>query len=37
MLTNINPKLPMHDKTLTKAFYLNELNFKELNEYGTTL
>lgn len=29
MLTDINPKLPMHNKTITKDFYLNRLDFKE--------
>jgi catechol 2,3-dioxygenase-like lactoylglutathione lyase family enzyme len=29
MLTEINPKLPMRDKTATKDFYLNKLGFKE--------
>lgn len=29
MLTDINPKLPMRDKILTKEFYLNKLGFKE--------
>ena len=33
MLTNINPKLPMRDKVLTKNFYVNQLNFKALGEY----
>jgi hypothetical protein len=33
MLTAINPKLPMRNKALTKDFYLNKLNFREL---GTT-
>lgn len=28
MLTNINPKLPMRDKTATKDFYLNNLGFQ---------
>ena len=37
MLTAINPKLPMRDKTLTKAFYLNNLNFKELGDFGDYL
>jgi len=27
MLTDINPKLPMRDKNVTKAFYLNKLGF----------
>ena len=30
MLTNINPKLPMRNKEITRAFYLNTLKFKEL-------
>ena len=29
MLTDINPKLPMRDKAVTKEFYLNKLGFKE--------
>jgi len=29
MLTDINPKLPMRDKAVTRDFYLNTLNFKE--------
>lgn len=29
MLTDINPKLPMRDKTLTREFYANKLGFKE--------
>jgi hypothetical protein len=29
MLTEINPKLPMRDKTITREFYLNTLNFQE--------
>jgi len=29
MLTAINPKLPMRDKTITRDFYLNKLGFKE--------
>ena len=37
MLTNINPKLPMRNKVLTKDFYLNKLNFKELGDYGDYL
>jgi len=28
MLTNIIPKLPMRDKNVTKAFYINKLGFK---------
>lgn len=37
MLTNINPKLPMRNKALTKEFYLNKLSFKELGDYGDYL
>ena len=33
MLTDINPKLPMRDKDLTKEFYLNNLSFKVLGDY----
>lgn len=33
MLTNINPKLPMRDKNVTREFYINMLGFKE---YGNT-
>jgi hypothetical protein len=28
MLTDINPKLPMRDKALTKEFYINKLDFQ---------
>ncbi len=28
MLTNINPKLPMRDKSATKDFYVNKLGFQ---------
>jgi hypothetical protein len=28
MLTAINPKLPMRDKTATKDFYINKLDFE---------
>ena len=28
MLTDINPKLPIRDKSVTKAFYMNKLGFK---------
>jgi hypothetical protein len=37
MLTDINPKLPMRNKALTKEYYLNKLRFKELNDYGNYL
>ena len=29
MLTDINPKLPMRNKSVTRDFYLNNLGFKE--------
>ncbi|WP_317045624.1 MULTISPECIES: VOC family protein [Arenibacter] len=29
MLTDINPKLPMRNRTITKNFYLNRLDFQE--------
>ncbi len=29
MLTDINPKLPMRDKIVTREFYTNRLGFKE--------
>ena len=29
MLTDINPKLPMRNKNVTKEFYINKLGFKE--------
>ena len=32
MLTDINPKLPMRDKNVTREFYINKLGFKE---YGS--
>lgn len=37
MLTKINPKLPMRNKDLTKVFYLEKLNFKEIADYGNYL
>ncbi|NND79452.1 MAG: VOC family protein [Flavobacteriaceae bacterium] len=33
MLIDINPKLPMRDKTVTRDFYVNKLGF---NEFGST-
>ena len=32
MLTDINPKLPMRDKNVTREFYINKLGFKD---YGS--
>lgn len=37
MLTDIHPKLPMRDKAQTKDFYLNNLGFKELGDFGDYL
>ena len=37
MLTDINPKLPMRCKALTKDFYLNNLGFKEIADYSDYL
>lgn len=33
MLTEVNPKLPMRDKNVTKDFYINKLGFQE---FGNT-
>ena len=34
MLTDINPKLPMRDKALTKVFYIDKLDFQQFgNDY----
>lgn len=32
MLTSIHPKLPMRNKTITRAFYLDLLEMKELGD-----
>lgn len=32
MLTDINPKLPMRDKAITRDFYLNKLSFEEYGD-----
>jgi hypothetical protein len=37
MLIDINPKLPMRDKEITKNYYLNDLSFKELGNYDDYL
>lgn len=34
MLKNIIPKLPMRNKMLTKEYYLNQLSFELLADYG---
>lgn len=33
MLIDVNPKLPMRDKAVTKKYYLNNLNFNEIGDY----
>ena len=33
MLTDINPKLPMRDKNVTREFYINKLGFNEIGDY----
>jgi catechol 2,3-dioxygenase-like lactoylglutathione lyase family enzyme len=33
MLTNINPKLPMRDKNVTRDYYINQLGFEEIGDY----
>jgi catechol 2,3-dioxygenase-like lactoylglutathione lyase family enzyme len=37
MLTHINPKLPMRDKKATYDFYINQLGFEEIGDYGNYL
>jgi len=32
MLTEVNPKLPMRDKVVTKAYYLNNLGFQTFGD-----
>ena len=34
MLKDIIPKLPIRDKMLTKEFYLNQLSFELISDYG---
>jgi hypothetical protein len=34
MLKNIIPKLPMRNKMLTKDFYINQLAFELISDYG---
>jgi hypothetical protein len=34
VLKDIIPKLPMRNKSLTKEFYLNELSFELMADYG---
>lgn len=37
MLAAVHPKLPMRNKAATKAFYLDQLGFKELGDFGDYL
>ncbi len=37
MLTDINPKLPMRNIATTKDFYINQLGFEEIGDYGDYL
>ena len=37
MLTNVHPKLPMRNKATTKKYYIEQLGFSELNDYGDYL
>lgn len=37
MLTEINPKLPMRHKHVTKDYYLKKLDFIESGDYGNYL
>jgi hypothetical protein len=33
MLTDINPKLPMRNKSVTRHFYISQLGFQEIGDY----
>ncbi|MCK8481674.1 bleomycin resistance protein [Psychroserpens algicola] len=33
MLTEIHPKLPMRNKSITKAYYINQLGFQNIGDY----
>jgi catechol 2,3-dioxygenase-like lactoylglutathione lyase family enzyme len=37
MLTDIIPKLPIRDKNVTRAFYIDKLGFKEIGDYESYL
>jgi hypothetical protein len=37
MLTDINPKLPMRNKSATRNYYLNQLGFQEIGDYEAYL
>ena len=33
MLNDINPKLPMRNKSVSRQYYVNQLGFKEIGDY----
>lgn len=33
MLTDINPKLPMRNKSITRDYYVNQLSFHEIGDH----
>lgn len=33
MLTEIHPKLPMRNKSITRDYYINKLSFEEIGDY----
>jgi len=33
MLTEINPKLPMRNKSITRDYYINQLGFQKIGDY----
>src|SRR5437868_2663630 len=37
MLTTIHPKLPMRNKAATKQYYITQLGFTEMADYGDYL
>lgn len=37
MLTSVHPKLPMRNHTVTREYYVNQLGFTELSNYGNYL
>ena len=37
MLTSVHPKLPMRNNAITKSYYINQLGFTELSNYGNYL
>lgn len=37
MLTAIHPKLPMRNRDVTRSYYLGDLGFREIGDYGDYL